>query len=71
SLSAKYESGGRGPGTINPYKSTAKGDSGGASYGTYQISTSRGTMNNFLEFLGNHDSDMAAKFDGEKPGTAT
>lgn len=37
--SEKYESGGRGPGTINDYKGAAKGDYGGASYGTYQFAS--------------------------------
>ena len=35
--SEKYESGGRGPGTINNYK--ASNDAGGASYGTYQLAS--------------------------------
>src|SRR5262249_46471025 len=38
SLSEKYESGGRGPGTV----STGKGDLGGVSYGTYQLSSKVG-----------------------------
>lgn len=37
--SEKFESGGRGPGTINDYKGGAKGDYGGASYGTYQLAS--------------------------------
>lgn len=37
--SEKFESGGRGPGTINDYKGGAKGDYGGASYGTYQFAS--------------------------------
>jgi hypothetical protein len=35
--SEKYESGGRGPGTINNYANS--GDFGGASYGTYQLAS--------------------------------
>lgn len=37
--SEKFESGGKGPGTINNYKDSAKGDYGGASYGTYQFAS--------------------------------
>lgn len=37
--SEKYESGGRGPGTINDYSGRAAGDLGGASYGTYQLAS--------------------------------
>lgn len=37
--SEKYETGGRGPSTINDYKGAAKGDYGGASYGTYQFAS--------------------------------
>lgn len=37
--SEKYESGGKGPGTINDYKGAAAGDFGGASYGIYQFAS--------------------------------
>lgn len=37
--SEKYESGGKGPGTINDYNGGAGGDLGGASYGTYQFAS--------------------------------
>jgi len=37
--SEKYESGDRGPGTINDYNGRAAGDFGGASYGTYQLAS--------------------------------
>lgn len=37
--SEKYESGGKGPGTINDYNGKAGGDLGGASYGTYQFAS--------------------------------
>jgi hypothetical protein len=37
--SEQYESGGKGPGTINDYNGAAKGDFGGASYGTYQFAS--------------------------------
>lgn len=44
SLSARWESGNRGPGTI----SKSQDDPGGVSYGTYQISTKHGYINDFL-----------------------
>lgn len=37
--SEKYESGGKGPSTINAYTGAANGDLGGASYGTYQLAS--------------------------------
>lgn len=37
--SERYESNGRGPGTINDYNNKASGDFGGASYGTYQLAS--------------------------------
>jgi hypothetical protein len=43
-LSEKYESGGRGPGTI----STGKGDPGGVSYGTYQLASKVGRADEFV-----------------------
>ena len=43
-LSAKYETGGRGPGTV----STGSGDPGGVSYGSYQMATKMGTVTNFV-----------------------
>ena len=39
STSERFESGGRGPGTINDYLGKASGDYGGASYGTYQFAS--------------------------------
>src|SRR5262245_1600060 len=39
-LSAKYETGGRGPGVV----STGAGDFGGVSYGSYQMATKTGTV---------------------------
>ncbi len=69
SLSAKYESGRRGPGTINAYKKLGKGDPGGASYGTYQIATGTGTMKNFMRWMVANHQDMASRFDGLAPGT--
>jgi hypothetical protein len=44
SISAAFESGGRGVGTI----STGKGDNGGVSYGKHQLATNNGSMTNFL-----------------------
>ena len=43
-LSAKYETGGRGPGTV----STGKGDPGGVSYGSYQMASKMGTVTRFV-----------------------
>ena len=47
--SARYESGGKGPGTINSPE-IAKKDPGGRSYGIYQMSTRRGTMADYLKY---------------------
>jgi hypothetical protein len=44
SLSAKYETGGRGCGTV----STGSGDPGGVSYGSYQMATKMGTVARFV-----------------------
>jgi hypothetical protein len=44
SLSEKYESGNRGPGTV----STGVGDPGGVSYGTYQLSSRAGRADAFV-----------------------
>jgi hypothetical protein len=43
-LSEKYESGGRGPGTV----SSGKGDPGGVSYGTYQLASKIGRADQFV-----------------------
>jgi len=43
--STKYETGNRGAGTI----STGKGDLGGVSYGSYQLSTKMGTLQEYLD----------------------
>ena len=58
--SARFESGGRGAGTV----SSGKGDFGGASYGTYQLSSKTGTLNDFLK-----SSGYDLYFDGMKPGS--
>jgi LysM repeat protein len=47
-LSAKYETGGRGPGTV----STGSGDPGGVSYGSYQMATKTGTVARFVTQAG-------------------
>ena len=57
----KYESGSSGPGTI----STGKGDPGGKSYGTYQLSLNTGTLNAYLK-----SSKYKTKFSGMKLGSA-
>ena len=44
SLSAKYETSGRGPGTV----STGAGDPGGVSYGSYQMASKRGVVQSFV-----------------------
>ncbi|HKU73034.1 MAG TPA: LysM peptidoglycan-binding domain-containing protein [Pyrinomonadaceae bacterium] len=43
-LSAKYETGGRGPGTV----STGAGDPGGVSYGSYQMASKMGVPTRFV-----------------------
>jgi len=43
-LSAKYETGGRGPGTV----STGAGDRGGVSYGSYQMASKLGVATRFV-----------------------
>ena len=62
-LSAKYETGGRGPGTV----STGVGDPGGVSYGSYQMATKMGTVARFVAQAG---FKWASDFKGLAPGTA-
>ena len=62
-LSAKYETGGRGPGVV----STGAGDPGGVSYGSYQMATKMGTV---ARFIGQAGFPWAADFAGLTPGTA-
>ena len=62
-LSAKYETGGRGPGTV----STGAGDPGGVSYGSYQMATKMGTVGRFIAQAG---FPWAKDFRGLAPGTA-
>ncbi|HKG45937.1 MAG TPA: LysM domain-containing protein [Pyrinomonadaceae bacterium] len=47
-LSAKYETGGRGPGTV----STGAGDRGGVSYGSYQMASKLGVATRFVKQAG-------------------
>lgn len=62
-LSARYETGGRGPGTV----STGSGDPGGVSYGSYQMATKMGTVARFVSQSG---FQWASDFTGLTPGTA-
>lgn len=62
-LSAKYESNGN-PGTV----STGRGDSGGVSYGSYQLASAFGNPEKFLNST--HGSKYKAEFGGHKSGTA-
>ena len=59
--SKSFESGKGGAGTV----STGKGDHGGASYGTYQLSSTQGTLQQYLKQSGYGD-----QFSGLKPGTS-
>lgn len=58
-LSAKYESGGRGPEVV----STGKGDPGGVSYGTYQLASALGNADRFVQ------KHFSSTFKGLKGGT--
>ena len=61
-LSARYETSGRGPGTV----STGIGDAGGVSYGSYQLASKFGRPE---EFLAHEGLRWAAEFGQAKPGT--
>ena len=63
-LSAKYETGGRGPGTV----STGAGDPGGVSYGSYQMATKMGTVSRFVTQAGFR---WASNFSNLAAGTAS
>ncbi|HEV8429499.1 MAG TPA: LysM domain-containing protein [Pyrinomonadaceae bacterium] len=63
SLSAKYETGGRGPGTV----STGAGDPGGVSYGSYQMASKMGVPTRFVTQAG---FPWLADFQNLKAGTA-
>jgi hypothetical protein len=63
-LSERYESGGRGPGTV----SNGKADPGGVSYGLYQLASKTGTLDAFLRHEGKPwFVELVA---GGKPGSA-
>ncbi|MBC2670766.1 hypothetical protein ACFOON_05940 [Novosphingobium piscinae] len=62
-LSERYESGGRGPGTV----SSGRSDPGGVSYGLYQLASRTGTVAAFLAAEGR---DWAAAFAPAEPGSA-
>ena len=62
-LSAKYETGGRGPGTV----STGAGDPGGVSYGSYQMASKMGVPARFVTQAG---FPWLSDFQGLKAGTA-
>ena len=64
SLSRQYEARG-GPGTV----SSGNGDSGGVSYGSYQLSTNRGTAQRFVDSLRTSNPDYHAALSGHAPGT--
>lgn len=63
SLSSKYETSGRGPGTV----STGSGDPGGVSYGSYQMATKTGTV---ARFVSQPNFPWRGEFDTLVPGTA-
>ena len=62
-LSAKYETGGRGPGVV----STGVGDPGGVSYGSYQMASKMGVPQ---EFVGQPGFPWANDFQNLTAGTA-
>ena len=61
-LSERYESGGKGPGTV----SSGLRDPGGVSYGTYQLASKTGTA---AAFVANEGKRWAADFAGHPPGS--
>ncbi len=65
SLSKKYESGNRGPGTV----SGGHGDPGGVSYGSYLLSSKTGTAKEFDNWLKKNHPDYARALAGKTPGT--
>jgi LysM repeat protein len=62
-LSAKFETGNRGAGTV----STGAGDKGGVSYGSYQMSSTLGVVARFLAQL---DAPFRNKLGNSQPGSA-
>jgi len=65
-LSERYETGGRGPGTV----STGAGDAGGVSYGSYQM-TSKPGGGTVKRFVSQADFPFRARFAGQTPGSAS
>lgn len=63
SISQRFESGGRGPGTV----SGGAGDPGGVSYGIYQLASKTGSVDSFVSQEGLR---WSAEFGGHRPGTA-
>lgn len=63
-LSAKYEGGGKGVGTV----SSGKSDPGGISYGNYQLATLTGTAKKFV--TSKEASSWVNEFGTAQPGTA-
>jgi len=61
--SMQYETGGRGVNTI----STGRGDNGGASYGAYQLSSKKGTLERYLKDP--NYGDYSTHFSDLVPGT--
>lgn len=74
SLSERYESGGRGPGTV----SSGRGDAGGVSYGTYQMTSQTKTRTGRViiggrvkQFLASPEGQpWAREFSGLTPGSS-
>ncbi|MCA1632330.1 MAG: LysM peptidoglycan-binding domain-containing protein [Acidobacteria bacterium] len=64
-LSERYETGGRGPGIV----STGRGDAGGASYGSYQM-TSKPGGGTVRRFVSQPDFPFRDNFSGLIPGSA-
>jgi hypothetical protein len=62
-LSEKYETGGRGPGTV----SSGQGDVGGVSYGSYQMTSAGGGR--VQQFVSQGDFPWRTDFEGLTPGT--
>jgi hypothetical protein len=60
-LSAHFESGEKGPGMIG------YDDTGGTSYGTYQISSRAGTIKSFIDYLSERAPDLAGKLKASGP----
>lgn len=65
SLSRRYESNGD-PGTV----SHGRGDRGGVSYGTYQLSSTMGSAGEFRTWLRREHPDLATRLGDAAPGSA-